>query len=72
MESFNIFFCFLEKIIKLKDLSKWRKLKNKFLCRCVPVAIIKYLKLSANLATMFNFIYSMMVNLKRKEHQELV
>jgi 3-methyladenine DNA glycosylase AlkD len=60
-----------KEIIKLDDLSEWRTAKNKFQRRCVPVAMIKYLKHSADLAIMFNFIDSMMMDSEREVHQGL-
>ena len=60
-----------KEIIKLEDLSDWRKAENKFQRRCVPVAMIKLLKHSSDLQTMFNFIDSMMMESEREVHQGL-
>ena len=58
-------------IIKLNDLSTWRNAKNKFQRRCVPVAMIKYLKHSTDFSKMFAFIDPMMIDTKREVHQGL-
>lgn len=60
-----------KEIIKLEDLSGWRTAEKKFQRRCVPVAMIKYLKHSTDLATMFNFIDPMMMDSEREVHQGL-
>lgn len=60
-----------KEIIKLDDLSEWRTAKNKFQRRCVPVAMIKYLKHFENLASMLNFIDPMMMDSEREVHQGL-
>jgi len=60
-----------KEIIKLEDLSKWRNAKNKFQRRCVPVAMIKYLKHSKDYQKMFAFIDSMMMDPEREVHQGL-
>ncbi len=58
-------------IIQLKDLSKWRKAENKFQRRCVPVAMIKYLKHSTDFLKMFSFIDPLMMDSEREVHQGL-
>ncbi len=60
-----------KEIIKLEDLSEWRTSENKFQRRCVPVAMIKYLKHHDDLKTMFKFIDSMMMDPEREVHQGL-
>jgi len=60
-----------KEIIQLKDLSTWRKAKNKFQRRCVPVAMIKLLKHDADFSKMFDFIDSMMMDSEREVHQGL-
>ena len=60
-----------KEIIQLKDLTKWRKAENKFQRRCVPVAMIKYLKHNDDLETMFDFIDSLMMDTEREVHQGL-
>ena len=60
-----------KEIIKLQDLSKWRKSENKFQRRCVPVAMIKLLKYENNFNEMFNFIDPMMMDTEREVHQGL-
>jgi len=58
-------------IIKLNDLSTWRKADNKFQRRCVPVSMIKLLKFDTDLQSKFNFIDSMMMDTAREVHQGL-
>lgn len=60
-----------KEIIKLQDISSWRKAENKFQRRCVPVAIIKLLKHDTNLSKMFEFIDPMMMDTEREVHQGL-
>jgi len=60
-----------KEIIKLEDLSKWRTSKNKFQRRCVPVAMIKYLKHSNDFNKLFDFIDCMMMDPEREVHQGL-
>ncbi len=60
-----------KEIIKLNDLSAWRKAENKFQRRCVPVAMIKLLKHDTDLQKMFGFIDSMMMDPEREVHQGL-
>jgi 3-methyladenine DNA glycosylase AlkD len=60
-----------KEIIKLDDLSTWRKAENKFQRRCVPVAMIKLLKHATNLPKLFGFIDSMMMDPEREVHQGL-
>ncbi len=60
-----------KEIIKLDDLKEWRIAENKFQRRCVPVAMIKLLKHSNELQTMFKFIDSMMMDQEREVHQGL-
>ncbi|OFX27028.1 MAG: hypothetical protein A2041_11005 [Bacteroidetes bacterium GWA2_31_9b] len=60
-----------EEIICLEDLSNWRTAENKFQRRCVPVAMIKYLKHSTDYPKMFAFIDSMMMDPEREVHQGL-
>jgi len=60
-----------KEIIQLKDLSIWRKAKNKFQRRCVPVAMIKLLKHDTDLPKMFDFIDSLMMDEEREVHQGL-
>ena len=61
----------LEEIIKLEDLSKWRKAKNKFQRRCVPVAMIKLLKHNNDFDQLFAFIDPLMMDSEREVHQGL-
>lgn len=58
-------------LIKLEDLSPWRTAKNKFQRRCVPVAMIKYLKHCTDYQKMFAFIDPMMMDAEREVHQGL-
>ncbi len=60
-----------KEIIKLEELSDWRKAENKFQRRCVPVAMIKLLKHDSNLPKLFDFIDSMMMDTEREVHQGL-
>ena len=60
-----------KEIIQLSDLSDWRKAKNKFQRRCVPVAMIKLLKHENNFNKMFHFIDPMMMDPEREVHQGL-
>ncbi|MBU8891393.1 MAG: DNA alkylation repair protein [Bacteroidales bacterium] len=60
-----------KEIIKLEELSEWRKAENKFQRRCVPVAMIKLLKHDTDLSKMFGFIDSMMMDSEREVHQGL-
>ncbi len=60
-----------KEIIKLNDLSKWRKAKNKFQRRCVPVGMIKLLKHSEDFGKMFKFIDPLMMDPEREVHQGL-
>lgn len=58
-------------IIDLNDLANWRTGENKFQRRCVPVAMIKYLKHSNDYNKMFSFINLLMMNKEREVHQGL-
>jgi len=60
-----------KEIIRLNDLSAWRKAENKFQRRCVPVSMIKLLKHDTDLPKMFGFIDSMMMDTAREVHQGL-
>jgi len=60
-----------KEIICLDDLSNWRTAENKFQRRCVPVAMIKYLKHSTDYQKMFAFIDTMMMDPEREVHQGL-
>jgi len=60
-----------KEIVKLNDLSSWRKAENKFQRRCVPVAMIKLLKHDTDLPKLFGFIDSMMMDSEREVHQGL-
>lgn len=60
-----------DEIIQLEDLSEWRTASNKFQRRCVPVAMIKYLKHDSDYQKMFVFIDSMMMDSEREVHQGL-
>jgi 3-methyladenine DNA glycosylase AlkD len=60
-----------KKIIKLEDLTKWRKAKNKFQRRCVPVAMIKLLKHDTDINKMLKFIDPIMMDSEREVHQGL-
>ena len=59
------------KIIKLEDLYEWKGALNKFQRRCVPVAMIKYLKHSTDYHKMLDFIDPMMMDTEREVHQGL-
>jgi 3-methyladenine DNA glycosylase AlkD len=60
-----------KEIIKLEDLSVWRKAQNKFQRRCVPVSMIKLLKHDTNINKMLKFIDSIMMDSEREVHQGL-
>lgn len=60
-----------KEIVKLNDLSSWRKAENKFQRRCVPVAMIKLLKHDTDLPKLLDFIDSMMMDPEREVHQGL-
>ncbi|MBI9052682.1 MAG: DNA alkylation repair protein [Bacteroidales bacterium] len=60
-----------KEIIKLEDLSDWRKAQNKFQRRCVPVSMIRLLKHDTNINKMLKFIDSMMMDSEREVHQGL-
>ena len=60
-----------KEIIRLEDLSDWRKAKNKFQRRCVPVAMIKYLKHEDDFQKMFTLIDPLMMDTEREVHQGL-
>jgi 3-methyladenine DNA glycosylase AlkD len=58
-------------IIKYTDLSKWRKAKNKFQRRAVPVSLIKELKTSMDYNAYLDFIEPLMMDPEREVHQGL-
>ncbi len=62
---------FERKIISLKDLSDWRKAKNKYQRRAVPVAMITLLKTRADFSPLFKFIEPLMLDDERMVHQGL-
>lgn len=60
-----------KEIIQLSDLESWKSSNNKFQRRCVPVAMIKFLKHDSNFDKHLNFIDSMMMDNEREVHQGL-
>jgi len=58
-------------IIKYTDLGKWRKAKNKFQRRAVPVSLIKELKVVPDYLPFLEFIEPMMMDPEREVHQGL-
>jgi 3-methyladenine DNA glycosylase AlkD len=66
-----MFIFFRKGIIDFKDLSKWRKAKNKFQRRAVPVSMIKLLKTTDHYQPFFAFIDPMMTDPEREVHQGL-
>jgi 3-methyladenine DNA glycosylase AlkD len=62
---------FRKKIIQMDDISEWRKAKNKFQRRAVPVSLIKPMKVSSDFQPFFNFINPMMMDPEREVHQGL-
>lgn len=68
-EIISIFF--KKGIIKYTDLSSWRKAKNKFQRRAVPVSLIKELKKTADYRPWINFIEPLMMDPEREVHQGL-
>lgn len=68
-EIISIFF--KKGIITFYDLSKWRKGKNKFQRRAVPVSLIKELKKTSDYQSYLDFIEPMMMDPEREVHQGL-
>jgi 3-methyladenine DNA glycosylase AlkD len=62
---------FKKGIITYTDLSKWRKAKNKFQRRAVPVSLIKELKTTSEYKPWIDFIEPMMMDPEREVHQGL-
>ncbi len=62
---------FERNIISLNALSDWRKAKNKYQRRAVPVAMIGLLKSTADYAPLFAFIEPLMLDGQRVVHQGL-
>jgi len=62
---------FKKGIIKFNDLGKWRKAKNKFQRRAVPVSLIKELKKTSAYQPWLNFIEPLMMDAEREVHQGL-
>ncbi len=62
---------FKKGIIKTTDLSKWRKAKNKFQRRAVPVSLIKELKTTSDYHPWLDFIEPLMMDPEREVHQGL-
>ncbi len=58
-------------IITYTDLGKWRKAKNKFQRRAVPVSLIKELKTTSDYQPWLDFIEPMMMDPERVVHQGL-
>ena len=68
-EIISIFF--KKGIIKVTDLSNWRKSKNKFQRRAVPVSLIKELKTTSDYQPWLDFIEPLMMDPEREVHQGL-
>jgi 3-methyladenine DNA glycosylase AlkD len=62
---------FKKGIINFKDLRKWRKAKNKFQRRAVPVSLIKELKTTSDYQPWLDFIEPLMMDPEREVHQGL-
>jgi 3-methyladenine DNA glycosylase AlkD len=68
-EIISIFF--KKGIIKVTDLSNWRKSKNKFQRRAVPVSLIKELNTTSDYQLWLDFIEPLMMDPEREVHQGL-
>lgn len=62
---------FNRKIISLRDISCWRRAKNKYQRRAVPVAMLELLKTTKNCGSMFAFIEPLMMDTEQKVQQGL-
>jgi 3-methyladenine DNA glycosylase AlkD len=63
---------FFEKnIISLEALSDWRKAKNKYQRRAVPVAMLELISATGDYALLFDFIEPLMTDNERVVHQGL-
>lgn len=60
---------FKYKAIEEKDFKNWLKSKYKFQRRCVPVTLIKTLKLRDNFQSLFKFLEHLMTDPEREVHQ---
>ncbi len=58
-------------IVSMKDFGPWRKSKYRFQRRAVPVALIKSVKKSADVAPYLDFLDPMMMDPERVVHQGL-
>jgi len=61
----------LKNIISYKEMESWKKGKNKFQRRAVPVSLIKLIKETREVREYINFIEPMMMDPEREVHQGL-
>jgi 3-methyladenine DNA glycosylase AlkD len=65
----EIIFVFLQKFIPFGEMESWKKGKNKFQRRAVPVSLIKLMKMTRKVEEYVDFIEPLMMDPEREVHQ---